>query len=300
MLTELTLSPIVIKFCCVYSLTVSIIQIPLFIIIILLNINKNKSAMRAFSIQLTIAAICNVSSYFLPYYNPNEKDTLICRFQALIHILSFIMTINMLCIYYLLNVLMFVNPSLLISNAFYVLIYLTHWLATLLLGGFNYLGKPIAGKLNVCRYNTDDIMPFVNTIYSFVILFLTLVFFFIIQIKVCKRMKDSLTKKEAQSYKNVIHYFVIVIIIVLIKFLSYFLKEHQDYQVAMNVFYLIDRVWENLTSLLLIITLVIGKKGFVDLWELIIGCKNKLCSSTDAQMNGLNKVTSLTQSSIES
>ena len=29
--------------------------------------------MRAFSIQLTIAAICNVSSYFLPYYNPNEN-----------------------------------------------------------------------------------------------------------------------------------------------------------------------------------------------------------------------------------
>lgn len=207
------------------------------------------------------------------------------------------MTINMLCIYYLLNVLMFVYPGLLTSNAFYVLIYMAHWLATLLLGGFNYLENPIAGKLNVCRYDTHNIMPFVNTIYSFVILFLTLVFFLIIQIKVCKRMKDSLTKKEAQSYKNVIHYFVIVIIIVLIKFLSYFLKEHQD---AMNVFYLIDRVWENLTSLLLIITLVIGKKGFVDLWELIIGCKNKLCSSTDVQINGLNKVTSLTQSSIES
>ena len=299
MLTESTLYPIVIKFCHIYSLTISIMQIPLFIIIILLlNINKNRSAMRAFSIQLTIAAICNVSSYFLPYYKPEENDiTLICRLQALLHILSFIMTINMLCIYYLLNVLMFVNPILLTSNAFYVLIYLAHWLATLLLGGFNYLGKPIAGKLNVCRYDTHDTMPFVNTIYSFIILFLTLVFFLIIQIKVCKRMKDSLTKKEAQSYKNVIHYFIIVIIIVLIKFLSYFLKEHQK---AMNVFYLIDRVWENLTSLLLIITLVIGKKGFVDLWELIIGCKNKLCLSTDAQINGLNKVTSLTQSSIES
>lgn len=289
------LSQTVINFCHIFSVIIAIIQIPLLIIIILLRtINKNKTEMTSFSIQLTIAAISNGISYLFPYYNPEIQVTFICKMQALIHILSFIMTVNMLCIYYLLNLLMFVNPIILTYNNAFVIIYLVHWLSTLVLGGFNYFGKPIAGKLEICRYDTNDIMPLVNTIYSSVVLFVTFVLFIIIQIIVCKKIKNASLKEETERYKNVIQYFIIVIMIVLIKVLSYFLKEKQS---AMNVFYLVDRVWENLTSLLLIITLVIGKKGFIDLWEFMNSCKDRTYSSQNIQLNRLSKVSSFDDSS---
>ena len=64
------------------------------------------------------------------------------------------------------------------------------------------------------------------------------------------------------------YYFVFIIFMVLVKVLSYFLKEGT----GADAFYLIDRVWENLTSLLLMLTLVIGKKGFHDALDLCKKC----------------------------
>ena len=257
-------------FCYIFSLIISIIQIPFIILTIILFIsNKKKSLMTSFSIQLTVAPLCNCLSYLLPYQAPTEKDsTIICRIQAVTHILSFLITANMLFIYYLLNLLMFIKPSLAISKIISGLIYLINWIILITLGIFNYLQHPVKGKLDVCRYNTKALMPTINTFYSGFIMFATFVAFIAIQINVGIRIKGSLQEKEIEAYKMIRYYFIFIIFMALVKALSYFLKEGK----AADAFYLIDRVWENLTSLLLMLTLVIGKKGFHDALDLCKKC----------------------------
>ena len=170
---------------------------------------------------------------------------------------------------------MFIKPSLAISKLISGLIYLINWIILITLGIFNYLQQPIKGKLDVCRYDTGAIIPMINTFYSGFIMFATVVAFVVIQINVCIRIKGSLEEREIEAYKMIRYYFVFIIFMVLVKVLSYFLKEGK----GADAFYLIDRVWENLTSLLLMLTLVIGKKGFHDALDLF----RQYCSKEDKQ-----------------
>ena len=170
---------------------------------------------------------------------------------------------------------MFIKPSLAISKLISGLIYLINWIILITLGIFNYLQQPIKGKLDVCRYDTGAIIPMINTFYSGFIMFATVVAFVVIQINVCIRIKGSLEEREIEAYKMIRYYFVFIIFMVLVKVLSYFLKEGK----GADAFYLIDRVWENLTSLLLMLTLVIGKKGFRD----ALGLFRQYCSKEDKQ-----------------
>ena len=276
MADNVVLSQSIIDFCYIFSLIISIIQIPFIILTIILFIsNKKKSLMTSFSIQLTVAPLCNCISYLLPFQNPDQNLSVICKIQSVTHILSFLITVNMLFIYYLLNLLMFIKPSLAISKLISGLIYSINWIILITLGIFNYLQRPIKGKLNVCRYDTGAIIPTINTFYSGFIMFATIVVFVVIQINVCIRIKDSLEEREIEAYKMIRYYFVFIIFMVLVKVLSYFLKEGK----GADAFYLIDRVWENLTSLLLMLTLVIGKKGFHDALDLYRQC----CSKEDKQ-----------------
>ena len=275
MADNVVLSQSIIDFCYIFSLIISIIQIPFIILTIILFIsNKKKSLMTSFSIQLTVAPLCNCISYLLPFQNPDQNLSVICKIQSVTHILSFLITVNMLFIYYLLNLLMFIKPSLAISKLISGLIYSINWIILITLGIFNYLQRPIKGKLNVCRYDTGAIIPTINTFYSGFIMFATIVVFVVIQINVCIRIKDSLEEREIEAYKMIRYYFVFIIFMVLVKVLSYFLKEGK----GADAFYLIDRVWENLTSLLLMLTLVIGKKGFHDALDLF-----RQCSKEDKQ-----------------
>lgn len=276
MADDVKLSQSIIDFCYIFSLIISIIQIPFIILTIILFIsNKKKSLMTSFSIQLTVAPLCNCISYLLPFQNPKENPTsIICKIQSVTHILSFLITVNMLFIYYLLNLLMFMKPSLAISKLIGGLMYSINWIILITLGIFNYLQQPIKGKLDVCRYDTGAIIPMINTFYSGFIMFATVAVFVVIQINVCIRIKGSLEEREIEAYKMIRYYFVFIIFMVLVKVLSYFLKEGK----GADAFYLIDRVWENLTSLLLMLTLVIGKKGFHDVLDLF-----RQCSKEDKQ-----------------
>ena len=138
--------------------------------------------MTSFSIQLTVAPLCNCISYLLPFQNPDQNLSVICKIQSVTHILSFLITVNMLFIYYLLNLLMFIKPSLAISKLISGLIYSINWIILITLGIFNYLQRPIKGKLNVCRYDTGAIIPTINTFYSGFIMFATIVVFVVIRV----------------------------------------------------------------------------------------------------------------------
>lgn len=163
---------------------------------------------------------------------------------------------------------MFMKPTLAISKRISLIIYITQWVIVIILGILNAFQDPISAKLQICRYDTATTIPMINTGYCALIIIGIIVVFCAIQINVCKRINKSYQETEIEAYKLLRIYFVFIICLLSVKIVSYLLKEG----ITLNFFYLIDRVFENITSLILMITLVIGKKGFKEAKQLFFNC----------------------------
>ena len=293
---DIIISAITVKSCKLFSQIISILCMPfLLIAIILFFYRRRKNHMVLFSLQFSFACFLNAVNYLLPYDEPASPDTAswICRIQSLLHILSLLLTLNMLFIYYLLNFLIFDYTKVALSRTTHRIIYLINWLFMIGFTVLNLWGRPNKSRLEYCRYDSDEVCRTINTIYSIIIIVLITVFFVLIQCKVTQKIRVEDNELLLGNLKNIRWFFLFIISMILIKVFSYFFKETQDQK---NFMFVLDRICENVTNFLLILFVIIGKKGFVDFGN-IIKCKtengmNESKANQFAQMQKMDALTS--------
>ena len=209
--------------------------------------------------------------------NPDEpeetfKADLKCRMKALLHIISLLLTSNMFLVYYFLNYALFYNPLFANSNKIQIIAYIVNWIVMGIFIELNINQTPVLAKLNICRYDTNTLIPKINAIYFGIMSLLTLVLFILIVCNVNKHIKTADDDEEINNYKSIVRYIILIVLMVLVKFLSYFAKEG----VTLDVLYIIDRVWENTAATIIISLICIGKKGFG-----VLFCKRKQNNKKD-------------------
>lgn len=208
-----------------------------------------------FSFHLSLAPLTNALTYIIPQDSINDFK---CRMKALLHIISLLLTSNMFFLYYFLNFIMFYNPSCVNSNKLQITVYVVNWIIMAVFIGINAMQTPVLGQLNICRYDTSSLIPLINTGYLGVVSGLTLLLFILLMCNIKKFIQKGDDDDEINNYKGIIRYIFLIVLMVLIKLLSYFAKEG----VTVDVFYIIDRVCENIVAWIIIVLICIGKKGF--------------------------------------
>ena len=258
--TSTSLSEGTITFCHSFSLITSIINIIFYILFIAFLIkNKQCSVMLIFSFQLSLSPLSNALTYIIPDELPeNFKTDFKCHLKALLHIVSLLITSNMFFLYYFLNFVMFYNPLFANSNKLQIIAYTINWIVLGLFIGMNAPQTPVLAKLQICRYDTSKLVPIINSVYFGIMSALTVILFILIMCNVNKHIKKADDDDEINNYKRIVSYIFLIVLMVLVKFLSYFAKEG----VTLDVLYIIDRVWENIAAMIIIALICIGKRGF--------------------------------------
>ena len=249
-----------ITFCHIFSLIISILNVIFYILFIAFLIkNKQCSIMLIFSFQLSLSPLTNALTYLIPNEtSDNFKPDFKCHMKALLHIISLLLTSNMFFLYYFLNFVMFYNPLFANSNKIQIIAYTINWIVMGVFIGINANQTPVVAKLNICRYDTNTLIPKVNAMYFGIMSALTLILFILIMCNVNKHIKKADDDDEINNYKSIVRYIFLIVLMVLVKFLSYFAKEG----VTLDALYIIDRVWENIIAMIIISLICIGKKGF--------------------------------------
>ena len=215
--------------------------------------------MLIFSFQVSLSPLTNALTYLIPNEPPETfKTDFKCHMKALLHIISLLLTSSMFFLYYFLNFVMLYNPLFANSNTIQIIAYTINWIVMVVFIGINANQTPVLAKLNICRYDTHTLIPKVNAIYIGIMSALTFLFFILIVCHVNKHIKKADDDEEINNYKSIIRYIFLIAFIVIVKFLSYVVKEG----VTLDVLYIIDRVWENIVATIIISLICIGKKGF--------------------------------------
>lgn len=159
----------------------------------------------------------------------------------------------------------------------------------------NLWDRPNKSRLEYCRYDSKAVCRTINTIYSIVLIVLITVLFILIQCKVTQKIRVEDNEHLLGNLKNIRWFFLFIISMILIKVFSYFFKETQDQK---NFMFVLDRICENVTNFLLILFVIIGKKGFVEFGN-IIKCKteNGMNESKASQYAQMQKIDALTSDS---
>ena len=265
-------------FCKFFSTSISIISIPFFILaFIILYYRRKTLQMISFPLQISIALLLNIINYLLPYKKPIQyvngtvEINIICRMQSLFHFISLLFTLNMFFIFYVFNYITFISLNTAASKKIRLLVYIIN---AGIIGVFLFVGiseEPCPTRLEYCRYYTSRVGPMLSAIYSLVIMIAIIIMFILIQCKVQQTINFSKNEDVIEILKNVRLYVVLIVSMLFIKILSYFFKEGQ----RKNAIFVIDRILENIITFLLLIMVVIGKKGFTEI-QSVFKCKHKV------------------------
>lgn len=273
-----------VKFCFIFSLITSSIVGILLIFSFTLSIKKFTSKKSSFLLfQLSISCTFNCISYFFPYHQPPLKETgitnkdihILCKLQALFHVISLLFSVNLLFIYYLLNYIVLTKYNLATSKTFRHKIYISNLVIIFIFIIINVINLPCPTRLEVCRYYSDEIVFKIDEIYSLAIMVMITFLFILIEFKVEEQMKIVNDNMLIENLKNARRFFWLIAIMVVIKTVSFFVKEEKK----INWIFAIDRVCENLSVMSILIFVAIGKQGFVECYKLFT------CSSKNNQID---------------
>lgn len=277
------ISPTLVFACKICSQTISIICIIiLFLAFISFYYRYKASQMISFPVQLSIALLLNITAYLLPYNKPitytdgTKEITIICRIQALCHYLSIVLTLNMLLIFYLLNYIIFINLNTTSSKKLRIFLYVVNWIIMCIFLLIGLPEEPFPTRLDYCRYNTSYLGPIVSACYSVLIIVCLIILFILIQCKVQQSIDYYGIQEAIDLLKQVRLYFACIMSFLILKIVSFFVKEGK----RKNAIFVVDRLIENITTFFLSI-IVCGKKG-----QTII-CK--LCRCKKKQIDQENK-----------
>ena len=295
---EFGISEITVTACKLFSQIISALCMPFLLLAIILFFHRRRTNhMVLFSLQFSFACFLNAVNYLLPYEEPENKESVsvMCRIQSLIHILSLLLTLNMLFIYYLLNFMIFDYTKLALSRSTHRIIYIINWLLMIGFTILNLMDPPNKTRLKYCRYDKEATCRKINTIYSIVLIVVITILFILIQCKVTQKIRVEDNENLLGNLKNIRWFFLFIISMILVKVFSYFFKEgHRQ-----NFMFVMDRICENVTNFLLIIFVIIGKKGFVEFYNILKRKNSSLNSSTVenrsnnfAQMQKMDALTS--------
>lgn len=118
---------------------------------------------------------------------------------------------------------------------------------------------------NLCRFSITSTISIIFSSYTLIVLIISLVLFFILQFKIRKYADEN---ENILSYKLVLRNWLICEILIIIKFIFFFIH------VSGRLIF-VDRGVEIFTIFFINLVYVLGKKAFVELYEMISGKNNK-------------------------
>lgn len=249
-----------IKFCDVISIIYAFITFCFFIILIVSTIKQGvTTSKQILSFNMAVLCVLNAITYLMP--DPDEPiDTTInkseypsCLIKALIHLGTVTGTVNITFLCYFMYYVELKAKRYSRSMCFQTMCYVVNWLIIGVIVLFYGFAEIHINELKCCRFKLGQTITTVNTVYSAVVICLTFVLYFVLRYHV-KAQINQLEPDEMvkTSFRNAINYFVIVVLLALIKLMSFFLNKYFPFRV-------VDRIFENLYGLILFSLLGIGK-----------------------------------------
>ena len=256
-----------IKFCDIISFIYAIIAFCFFIILIIITIKQGViiTSKQLLSFNIAIICVLNAITYLMP--DPNEPiDTTInksvypsCLIKALIHVGTVTGTVNITFLCYFMYYVEIKAKRCSRSMCFQTTCYVVNWLIIGVVVLFYGFADIHINELKCCRFRLGQTITTVNTVYSAVVICLTFVLYFVlryhIKIQINQLEPDEVVKT---SFRSAINYFIIVVLLALIKLMSFFLNKYFPFRV-------VDRIFENLYGLILFSLLGIGKDNIYQL-----------------------------------
>ena len=253
---------IAIKCCDVISAIYAIITFCFFIILIICTIKQRVYVSRQLlSFNMAIICILNGVTYLIP--DPDEPINTdidkskypLCLIKALIHLGTITGTVNITFLCYFMYFIEVKAKHCSKSICFQVMCYVLNWV---IIGVFVFLyafADIHINELACCRFKLGQPVTTANTIYSGVVILLTFIMYFVlryyVKLKISQLEPDEMLKT---SFRNAINYFIIVVLLALIKLASFFLNRYFPFRV-------IDRIFENIYGLILFSLVGIGKEN---------------------------------------
>lgn len=234
--------------------------------------------LHALKLQLGIFCLIHGISFFFNHktnYLDNLKEIndwpkiFGCKLQAGIHIcsLAFVFSFMTSTIFLILiflstddidNIKKKINiTGIIISIINWVLFFMF----LILLVKFN---EPLINA-NLCRFSITSTISIIFSSYTLIVLIISLVLFFILQFKIRKYADEN---ENILSYKLLLRNWLICEILIIIKFIFFFIH------VSGRLIF-VDRGVEIFTIFFINLVYVLGKKAFVELYEMISGKNNK-------------------------
>lgn len=82
--------------------------------------------------------------------------------------------------------------------------------------------------------------------------------FFMIMCSINKSIEMMDDENEIKNYKGIVRYIFLIVVMVFVKCFSYFAKE----EITSDLLYIVDRTWENVALIIVLVVICIGKRGF--------------------------------------
>ena len=255
-----------IKFCDIISFIYAIITFCFFIILIISTIKQGvRTSKQILSFNMAIICVLNAITYLMPDPDVeigttiNKSEHPLCFIKALIHLGTVTGTVNITFLCYFMYYVELKLKRYSKSICFQTMCYVVNWLIIGVIVLFYGFAEIHINELKCCRFRLRQTITTVNTVYSAVVICLTFVMYFVLRYHV-KTQINQLEPDEAvkTSFRNAINYFVIVVLLALIKLMSFFLNTVFPFRV-------VDRIFENLYGLILFSLLGIGKENIYQL-----------------------------------
>ena len=179
----------------------------------------------------------------------------LCLVKALIHLGTITGTVNITFLCYFLYLMELKTNSYCKSLSFQIVCYVLNWIIIGLFVFFYAFADIHINELACCRFKLGQPVTTANTIYSGAIIFLTFIVYFVLRCHIksqINQLEPDTTLKT--NFTTAINYFIIVVLLALIKLTSFFLNGFFFFRVA-------DRLFENLYGLILFSLLGIGKEN---------------------------------------
>lgn len=251
-----------ILFCDIFSISYSIMIFCLIIFMLITIIIKREFTITTtYSLHLALCVCLNAVSYILPdpekEINKPFTDSLSCLIKADIHLCSLTLSVNLIFIYYLIAFLLIREWSKVQSLSFQIILYLINWFTIIFFIIFYSQLPTVINPLLTCRFQVilANWITIVNSAYSIILTIITCILFIFIIRTITHTDLYSNSPILFNHINNAIKLFIVVLLILFLKVLSFTLNRYFIVRV-------IDRVWENICFTLVFLLLGISLKTF--------------------------------------